>query len=219
MTNDSVARTVQDLQASFEAFLARAVKADPKAAASIIPPGFRIAVELRYASNKRKIKHTADASNWSPATGIVVLTCTPDAAVMAQPEPRLSDATSCELTEDKLSDLVLALDEAQRDARYREFVGLKHFRDEYLPKKGFPWCESLVARREVLHTAIERGMIVKGSVRNPRTPEFSTTSISVNKGDPGVHRILQAHVIDRSPFHPVPIRGEGLSQTITRDRR
>ena len=57
--------------------------------------------------------------------------------------------------EDRLSDLLHALDRAERRPGY-EFVSLKWFRDAALVHEGLPWTADELARHDVLREAIDR---------------------------------------------------------------
>jgi hypothetical protein len=92
----------------------------------------------------------------------------------------------------------------------RQFIALKWFRDDFLATVDLPWATSIQRRQRVLSQAIEMGKINAKKIPNPRTPQFPTTAISLNRSmpTPGVP----------PRFQPVGIRGEAASTTLLRDR-
>lgn len=105
-------------------------------------------------------------------------------------------------------ELCSALEEVERQAK--PFVALKWFRDDVLANKNFAWGGTTEERQAVLARAVESGRVVTSRIPNPRSP-YPTTTIRLNRS--------RAAVGDDKPrYNPRPIRGEGLSETILRDR-
>jgi hypothetical protein len=123
-----------------------------------------------------------------------------------------------ESEEDRLSDLVRALDRAESRPGY-EFVSLKWFRDNALAHEGFSRAADMSARHDALREAIDRRWILTSKVANPRPPNFPVTAIRLNRQAPEVQALLGGRAGSPSAFRPVPIRGEPLSATVLRDRR
>jgi uncharacterized protein len=98
------------------------------------------------------------------------------------------------------------------------FVSLKKFRDEILPSEDVPSIRSDVERQNVLRTAIDKRLILRGKVQNPKSPQFPVTSIRLNRLMPEVQAVLGRPKADLD-FHPIHIKGEPLSATILRERR
>ena len=98
------------------------------------------------------------------------------------------------------------------------FVSLKKFRDEILPLEDVPSIRSDVERQSVLRSAIDKRLILKKPVPNPRSPQFPVTSIRLNRLMPEVQQVL-GHPKRDLDFHPIHIKGEPLSATILRERR
>lgn len=119
---------------------------------------------------------------------------------------------------DPLSDLIRALDHAESLPGYN-FVALKWFRDTALPKEGFAWASDYSARQMALRDAIDKRLVLKSQVANPKSPQYPVTSIRLNRLMPKVKEILGIPDDRLSDFQPVPIRGENLSQTVLSDRR
>lgn len=98
------------------------------------------------------------------------------------------------------------------------FVSLKKFRDEILPSANVPSIRSDVERQSVLRSTIEKRLILKKPVPNPKSPQFPVTSIRLNRLMPEVQEVLGLPKKDLD-FHPIHIKGEPLSATILRERR
>ena len=112
----------------------------------------------------------------------------------------------------------MALAKAELDPQLG-FVSLKWFRDKFLPQCGYSWAASEEERQRVLANAIERGLILKSRVANPKNPQFPVTAIKVNRPLAEVRRILDQEPGFGSAFDPIAIAGEPLSQTVLRERR
>jgi hypothetical protein len=120
--------------------------------------------------------------------------------------------------EDRLSDLILALDRAERRPGY-QFVSLKWFRDTALVHEGFSWTADEFARHDALREAIDRRWILTSKVANPRPPQYPVTAIRLNRRMPEVNAVLGSRAGNLPDFRPVSIRGEPLSATLLRDGR
>jgi hypothetical protein len=115
------------------------------------------------------------------------------------------------------AELLRALDRAEATPGW-SFVSLKKFRDEILPAEDVPSIRSDVERQNVLRSAIDKRLILKKPVPNPKSPQFPVTSIRVNRLMPEVQEVLGKPKPDLD-FHPIHIKGEPLSATILRERR
>ena len=171
---------------------------------------------VSFTRKNRKIRSDADASKFAPADCAAVVT------YEAQPHANESGTAASFASADEarlLSEIILALSDAERDPRFRQFVALKTFRDQFLPQRPWTWAQTPEGRDRALRQAIEQRLILKRQVPNPRSPEFPTTAISLNREHPQVSAVLAATQRERSPFHPVRIRGEELSATVIAERR
>ena len=115
------------------------------------------------------------------------------------------------------AELLRALDRAESTPGW-SFVSLKKFRDEILPTEDVPSIRSEVERQNVLRSAIDKRLILKKPVPNPKSPQFPVTSIRLNRLMPEVQAVLGKPKADLD-FHPIHIKGESLSATILRERR
>lgn len=227
MACDKSARTIDDVQAEIEAALshlqAANLPAELQGLRHLLPSGMTPKVCLQRKS-RRKIRCDADASCWDPAAGdceVVVYFDSGGIAKSAEKDTvagtQVNESTT--VVEPPVRDILMALDAAQRDARFRDFVGLKPFRDQYLGRFGHSWCDSMTARQKAISKAIEQGFIVIRRVANPKSPDFPTTAIELNREHPAVKSILDSTKVERSIFRPLPIRGELLSSTVIAERR
>jgi hypothetical protein len=114
-------------------------------------------------------------------------------------------------------ELLKALDRAESTPGW-SFVSLKKFRDEILPLENLPSIRSDVERQNVLRSAIDKRLILRKPVPNPKSPQFPVTSIRLNRLMPEVQRVLGLPRKDLG-FHPIHIKGEPLSAIILRERR
>jgi hypothetical protein len=119
-----------------------------------------------------------------------------------------------------MQQIVLALASAERDGRwFKSFVALTTFRDKYLPSQGLEWAQAQGERQSILAHAIEQGLIHTSRVANPKSPDHPVTAIRLNRMNTTVQQALNSAYAQHSPFAPVPIRGEPLSDTVIRERR
>lgn len=247
MSKSAAARRFDAVERQVAATLERlghqGLGADLKGLEPLIPPaGTVVNVRFAFRDSGRKSRCNADfAQNWNPLERQIVITFDPISERDAQsqsdsapgnpaeqrartPSPqeltaagRLS-ANSTNAIEKELAEFVLALDQAERNPRFRDFVGIKAFLNQILPHYCSGWASSSQERQRVLSQAIENNLVVKNSVRNPHS-EFSTSAVHLNKLHPVVRDVLQSAEKRRSPFHPVPLKGLPLSSTIASERR
>jgi hypothetical protein len=116
-----------------------------------------------------------------------------------------------------LTDLIRALNNTESRPGY-SFVALKWFRDQVLPAVRPEWSAPEV-RSAILRDAIDRRLVLKSPVPNPKSPAFPVTAIRLNRSLPEVAEILGAPAPPPTEFSPIAIRGEDLSQTVLRERR
>jgi hypothetical protein len=186
----------------------------------ILPTGYQCEVHL-HRGNRKKRRDAEFEGNWDPDTDSIRISFSP----MEEEIETETSAGSASLktanpasAEDRLSDLVRALDRAEGRPGY-EFVSLKWFRDTALVHEGFPWALDEFARHDVLREAIDKRWLLTSKVANPRPPHFPVTAIRLNRQMPEVNVALGTRTGSPPAFHPVTIRGEALSATVLRDRR
>jgi hypothetical protein len=215
-------KTIHDMEAQAEEKLLQSLRE-----LNLVPAGYRCLVRLRGKSRDKKRTASFEKS-WSPDTDVVCIRFEPareqlstdslptrDDTPGAAPNPTTkSDST----TSDPLSDLVRALDRVESRPGFA-FVALKWFRDTALASENFSWAGADSARQAILSDAIEKRLILTSKVPNPKSPQFPVTAIRLNRLTPQVNAILGVRSPDVPDFQPVQIRGEGLSETVLRDRR
>jgi len=211
-----VSKSIGELQAEIEAAMSKLdvslLPEDLKALSYLRPAGVLPRVSLRHSEGNRQIRRTADAKHFTPENCVAVVSFEPD-------DESGVDAAIPQSVAPEISEVVTALSKAESDHRFREFVGLKPFRDQYLPEFPFGWTASAEERDRVLRQAIGEKLILRHQVPNPKAPRYPTTAIRLNKSHPSVDAVLKSTHEARSPFHPIAIRGEPLSSTVIAERR
>lgn len=200
--------TIAEIESRLEEDLSKLRSPDFK---SLIPPGYRVHVQL-LGKHGRKKRKNASADSWTPESGEIRIHFEPD----SKPSPPAVRQTKQPL--DPLGDLVRSLDRAESTPGY-DFVALKWFRDVFLPTEKFEWATPDSVRQSVIRQAIDRRLILTSKVQNPKSPQFPVTAIRLNRLLPDVRTMLGAGVVPDSGFDPVEIRGERLSATVLRERR
>jgi hypothetical protein len=186
----------------------------------ILPAGYQCEVRL-HRGKSRKQKGAEFEDNWDPDTDSIRIVCSPMEEEIETATGKLvasSQTANLASAEDRLSDLIRALDRAERRPGY-QFVSLKWFRDTALVHEGFSWAADEFARHDVLREGIDRRWILTSKVANPRPPQFPVTAIRLNRQMPEVNAVLGSRASSVLDFRPVSIRGEPLSATVLRDRR
>jgi hypothetical protein len=186
----------------------------------ILPEGYQCEVHL-HRGNRKKRRDADFKGYWDPDTDSIRISFSPMEEETATPTgevPGSSKEINLHSAEDRLSDLVRALDRAETRPGY-EFVSLKWFRDAALLHEGFSWAVDEFVRHDVLREAIDRRWILTSKVANPRPPHYPVTAIRLNRQMPEVNAVLGSRTGALPDFRPVPIRGEALSETVLRDRR
>jgi hypothetical protein len=211
------------------------LKATLKKLGYSIPESFRLRVSLLNA-NGRKKRSNAGANTWAPESERMEVWLEPSAAGRAESAgavPQRGDllsqpnSTRAETSQTTVNagfrvhpsevELLRALDRAESTPGW-SFVSLKKFRDEILPLEDVPFLRSDVERQNALRYAIDKRLILRGKVQNPKSPQFPVTSIRLNRLLPEVQQVL-GHPKRDLDFHPIHIKGEPLSATILRERR
>jgi hypothetical protein len=184
----------------------------------VLRNGYQPDVHL-HRGNRKKRRDAEFEGNWDPDTDSIRISFSPveeDTESVASAASR--SAANFAVAEDRLADLLRALDRAESRPGY-EFVSLKWFRDTAMSLEGPGWAADPLARHEALREAIDRRWILTSKVANPRPPNFPVTAIRLNHQMPDVIAVLGNRGGGALSFRPVPIRGEALSATVLRDRR
>ena len=191
----------------------------------VLPEGYCCKVRIHGESRKKRQSASFEKS-WSPERDSIQITFEPNLQ-RSQPseQPNISHAPSIVPNaapesvsgSNPIADLIKALDRTESQPGL-SFVALKWFRDAVLPSEDFAWANA-DSIREVLGEAIAKRLILTSKVPNPRSPQFPTTAIRLNRLMPEVKMILGSRNEPLPDFQPVSIRGEELSATILRERR
>ena len=107
----------------------------------ILPEGYQCEVHL-HRGNRKKRRDADFESYWDPDTDSIRISFSPTEEEVATSTGEVagaSRAVNLHSAEDRLSDLVRALDRAETRPGY-EFVSLKWFRDAALLHEGFSWA-------------------------------------------------------------------------------
>jgi len=224
--------SIQQVEPRFAQELEPPLKAALKQLGYLIPESFRLRVSLLTADGRKK-RSNAAAHSWAPESDRMQFWLEPtaeetvfptgashEAEVLSvphakRPEASHSDAKVC--VHPAEAELLRSLDRAESTPGW-SFVSLKKFRDEILPSENVPSMRSDVERQNVLRVAIDKRLILKGKVQNPKSPQFPVTTIRLNRLMPEVQEVLGLPKGDLD-FHPIHIKGEPLSATILRERR
>jgi len=192
---------------------------------SLIPPGFKVQVELQ--GNNRRKKRSASADNWHPTRGdIGIFRLEPldekqNAAAVQATQPAEATAihsatASSASAPTSMQELIRCLAVAEALPGY-QFIALKWFRDSYLTSQPLAWAGNADLRKKAIAEAIEGGLIVPAKIPNPHQP-FPTTTIRVNRNNPVTRSILGLEPQTGWAFTPVEVRGEPVSETMLRER-
>src|SRR6476646_3085723 len=122
------------------------------------PAGYQCEVHLHRGLRKKR-RDAEFAANWDPDADSIRIAFSPleEEVEIATDEVTESSqmANAGDVAEQRLSDLVRALDRAEGRPGY-EFVSLKWFRDTALLHDAIVWAVDETARRDVLRDAIDR---------------------------------------------------------------
>lgn len=199
LNSSSTPTTINDIEETIRAGL-EALRRAPmnetimSALGFLIPEGFAPVVQLE--EEGRKKRSNSAASNWDPERGEIVIyferTSAGPTARTQQGSQAIGQsfgsaramkpqvpAEPAEATTEELRQCCDAL--AQAESGGKPFVSLKWFRDTALPSYSYPWTISPASRQRVLTKAIESGAVSLDRVPNPKSPQFPTTTVKLNR--------------------------------------
>ena len=181
-------------------------------------------VSLRYRDGGRKVRQDTDSSYFNPDTCEIVIRFVPietaaQAAQYDMPDEQLpsqpAESPGDFDWEPAADDLVDQLKSAEQQ---RHFVGLKWFRDQFLPHCGLQWAGDIRKSGAVLRRATEDRLVLTSQVPNPDNPLYPVTAIRVNRGHPRL-QVPPVSPEFAAGFEPITIRGGSLSATVIEARR
>lgn len=220
-----MAQTIADLATEMERALdelriARSLPEGWEGLRHLVPPNTHPRVTLHYSQPHRKIRDDASAEYFDPSNCEVRISFESieddaDEVDATAPGSRMSSRPGSEACRE----LIAALDKAERLQDERGgFVGLKWFRDHFLPATGYSWADDPRTCSRVLHQATDSSLILKSQAPNPKNPLHPVSAIRLNRSHPALRR-GEATEQRRRRFRPVRIRGEALSHTVLDARR
>jgi len=126
----------------------------------MLPEGYHCEVRL-HRGNRKKRRDAQFEADWDPNRDSIRIEFSPtDEAIEVTGKLAASSGTASQISaEDRLADLLRALDRAERRPGY-EFVSLKWFRDAALVHEGLNWAADAFARQDILREAIDRRWIL-----------------------------------------------------------
>ena len=167
----------------------------------------------------RKVRADADASYFDPDRCELVIrfvpidTAEPEAEQRAASVPGADDETEGFDYETATRQLVDALTKAEGA---RPFVGLKWFRDQFLPACGHGWTADSRISGALLRQATDQRLVITSQVANPNPPHHPVTAIRLNRRHP---RLQAKEQRSGTGFVPVRISGGSIADTVLGDRR
>ena len=182
--------------------------------------GYEPQVSVRGRGGGRKVRSDADASYFEPETCEVVIrfvasnelqdVAHPSDAEVPKDDGGRAGAFDYETAIAQLLDDLAEVESA------REFVGLKWFRDQYLPSRGHEWSHDPRDNGVLLRHATGQRLILTSQVPNPNNPLHPVTAIRVNRRHP---RFETERPPRPAGFERVRIRGGAIADTVLGDRR
>lgn len=176
-------------------------------------------VSIRNVTRKRKVRGDADASYFDPDScevviGFVSIDAPTEEFSQLESAADHSDEPPGEFDfEQATTQLIDQLNAAELK---RPFVGLKWFRDQFLPQCGHSWARDPRTSGSLLRHATEQRLILTSQIANPNQPLRPVTAIRVNRRHP---RFQSDSPGFNARFEPVRIRGGSIADTILSDRR
>ena len=171
-------------------------------------------VSIRRVDSKRKVREDAAASYFDPDRCEVVISFVPFEANHSESAETSSDGPSGEFDFDEATRQLV--DQIEKAEEMRPFVGLKWFRDQFLPQSGYDWARDPRTSASLLRHATSQRLVLTSQVPNPSQPLHPVTAIRVNRRHPR----FQSEVPGQSTgFKPIRIQGGSISDTVLSDRR
>ena len=176
-------------------------------------------VSIRNLDRSRKVREDADASYFDPDRCEVVIRFVAVEGSHEQEDWRESNTLNPDGKAD-VFDFETAtgqlLDALKGVEGKRPFVGLKWFRDQFLPACGHAWAGDPRTSNSLLRHATDQRLVLTSRVPNPNQPHHPVTAIRVNRRHPRFQSGVPGR---RAGFRPVRIRGGAISDTVLGDRR
>lgn len=191
----------------------------------LVPPDAAPRVTIRSIDRGRRLRSHASAQDFRPHECEVILNFDSyeKEDYGEERERDFADEADDGPARSEIEELLDALDRAEEA---RDFVGLKWFRDRFLPEEGYPWAEDRGFSGRLIREATIEKLVLTSHVQNPRYPMQPTTAICINRSHPRFQESSMEPPVETRPaprppeaFKPVPLRGRPLSATMREDRR
>ena len=211
--------TIKELQREIEDSL-EAVQAMPHLPAELqglrllVPHKVDCRVTIRNVQNGGRLRSDASAQDFRPQDCEVILRFESYADDAEEESAHGFSAPEDIPLRPEMEELIDALERIEGS---RNFVGLKWFRDRFLPEEGYSWADDRGFCGHLIREATEEKLLLTSQVPNPRDPMQPTTAIRINRSHPRF-RQLRAEPRPRA-FNPIRARGKPLSATVREDRR
>ncbi len=180
----------------------------------LIPHDFTPRVTIRNIQKGRRLRSDASAQYFRPQECEVVLRFDSYSDDDAEEPARSLSAEEDIPRRAEIEELLAALDRAEGS---RDFVGLKWFRDHFLPAEGYSWADDRGRCGRLIREATDEKLLLTSKVPNPRDRLQPTTAIRINRSHP---RFRKRRATPRpAAFKPIRMRGKPLSATVCEDRR
>ena len=175
-------------------------------------------VSIRYVGG-RKVRVDADGSYFDPDCCEVVIRFVSTETLGEEDGEREANGSGPHEHVDALdfgTAMDQLLDELGKAEGMRPFVGLKWFRDQYLPTSGHAWTRDPRTSGAILRQATDQRLVLTSQVPNPNQPMRPVTAIRINRRHP---RFQPEATRRGARFRPIRIRGGAISETVLGDRR
>ena len=180
----------------------------------LVPHDVTPRVIIRNVQKDRRLRSDASSQYFRPHECEVVVRFDsyPDEDHEAFQDSRTTKQEAPQRTE--IEELLDGLDHAEGA---RDFVGLKWFRDHFLPAGGHVWATDRGRCGRLIREATDEKLLLTSQVPNPHDPMQPTTAIRINRRHPRFRKPRPLPV--SHGFKPIQIRGKALSATVLEGRR
>lgn len=180
----------------------------------LVPHDVTPRVMIRNIEKDRKLRADASALYFRPQECEVVLRFD---SYSDEDRDELTHNLSVEADKPQRTEIEELLDALDRAEGSRDFVGLKWFRDHFLPAEGYEWVDDHGRSGRLIREATDRKLLLTSQIPNPRNPMHPTTAIRINRSHP---QFRKPPVTSHPPaFKPIRIHGKSLSETVLEHRR
>ena len=171
-------------------------------------------VTIRNIEKDRRVRSDASAVYFRPQECEVVVRFD---SYSDEDRNEAPDNLSSEVDKPQRTEIEELLDALVRAEDSRDFVGLKWFRDHFLPAEGYEWAGDHGRSGRLIRETIDKKLLLTSQISNPRDPMHPTTAIRINRSHPRFRK--PPANLQPPEFKPIRIRGKSLSETVLEHRR